>query len=145
MQEWSPLATSRYQDHVIAHVEGATALGYFVIDDAAYMLLDIALILTIYCSGEMALMPQAVVVKDLPAEEELKAELLSDIERLHAGGREGLARITPAPTGCLIREVKLFAQGERRRIMLEGEEAGIAVEGSLETGEVRVREITGSE
>jgi hypothetical protein len=141
MQEWSPAATSRYQDHVIAHVEGATALGYFVIDDAAYVLLDIALILTVYCSGEMALMPQAVVVKDLQAPEDLKAELLSDIERLHRGEREGLARTTFAPAGCLILEVRLYARGERRRIMLEGEEASLVVEGSLDTGEIRVREI----
>jgi hypothetical protein len=138
MHEWSLVATSRYQDHVIAHVEGATALGCFIIDDAAYVLLDIALILTIYTSGEMALMPQGVVIKDLQVEEGVRAELLSDIERLHGGDTQALARMTCAPAGCLIREVKLYAQGERRRILLEGEEATLIVEGSLETGEVRI-------
>ncbi len=141
MHEWSPFATSRYQDHVIAHVEGATALGYFVIGDAACVLLDIALILTVYTSGEMALMPQGVVIHDLEAEEGVKAELLSDIDGLHGGECESLARITHAPAGCLIREVKIYAQGERRRIILEGEEAALLIEGSLETGEVRVTEI----
>lgn len=144
MQEWSLLATDRYQDHVIAHVEGTTALGYFIIEDAAYVLLDIALILTIYCSGDVALMPQAVVIKELQVEEDVKAELLSDAEHLHAGERESLARMTQAPAGCLIREVKLYGLGARRRLMLEGEEASLLVEGLAETGELGVEEIISS-
>lgn len=138
MHEWSPLATSRYQDHVIAHVEGATALGYFIIDDAAYVLLDIALVWTIYTSGEMALMPQAVTICDLELEENVKAELLADAERLHRGQAEPLARMSLAPVECLIRDVKIYAQGERRRVVLEGEDESFAIESLIETGEIRV-------
>lgn len=138
MQEWTPLDTSRYQDHVLAHVEGATALGYFIIEDAAYVLLDIALIWTIYASGEMALMPQRVVVSDLEIEESVKEELLADVEELHEGRTGHLSRMCAAPVECVIREVKLYAGGERRRIVLEGEPESLALESSLETGEIRV-------
>lgn len=141
MHEWSPVATSRYQDHVIAHVEGATALGYFIIEDSACVLLDIGLIWTIYASGEMALMPQWEVISDLDIDEKIKADLLADIELLHRGETETLACMTAAPGECLIHEVKIHALGERRRIMLEGVEASLAVESSLETGEVHVKEI----
>jgi hypothetical protein len=138
MSEWSLLTTGRYQDHVIAHVLGATALGYFIIDDAAYVLLDIALIWTIYTSGEMALMPQTVVITDLEVEDEVKAELLADVERLHGGQSEQAARICPSPFECLIGDVKIYEQGERRRVVLECEEASLAVESLPGTGEISV-------
>ena len=136
MRDWSPVATSRYQDHVIAHVLGATALGHFVIDDAAYVLLDIALIWTIYTSGEMDLMPQAVVISDLEAEDEVKRELLADLEKLHRGETGQLARM--APTECLISDVKVYAQGECRRVVLECEDESLIVEGTPESGRMRL-------
>jgi hypothetical protein len=145
MHEWSPLATSRYQDHVIAHVLGATALGVFIVDDAAYVLLDIALIWTIYTSGEMALMPQAVVIHDLGTDENLKAELLADTERLHRGEVEQLARISPVLAECLIQDVKLYAQGERRRIVLESEDATLCIESLPETGEIHIATVISDE
>jgi hypothetical protein len=117
---------------------GATALGYFIIDDAAYVLLDITLVLTIYTSGEMALMPQAVTISDLEVGESVKAELLADADRLHRGEAEPPARISLAPVECLIRDVKIYAQGERRRVLLEGEDESLAIESLIETGEIRV-------
>lgn len=137
MHGWSPLATSRYQDHVIAHVLGATALGYFIIDDAAYVLLDIALIWTIYTSGEMALMPQAVVISDLEVDEHVKAELFADAERLHGGQTDPLARMIPMRPDFLISDVKICRQGERRRVALEAEEASFAFESLPATGEIK--------
>ncbi|HEY0322615.1 MAG TPA: hypothetical protein VGC66_16800 [Pyrinomonadaceae bacterium] len=138
MHEGSPLATSRYQDHVIAHVVGATALGYFIIDDAAYVLLDIALVWTIYTDGEMALMPQAVVIHDLEVDDNLKAELMADVERLHRGEADSITRMSLAPAECLIRDVKIYAHGEHRRVVLEGEEASLCIERLPETGEIRI-------
>ncbi len=140
MDEWSQLATSRYQDHVIAHVVGATALGFFIVDDAAYVLLDIGLIWTVYTSGEMALMPQAVVIDELEVEESVKRELAADAERLHDGRQESLARISPAD--CLIRDVKIYAQGKRRLVLLQCEESGLAIEGLPETGEIDVKALS---
>lgn len=142
MHEWSPAAVSRYQDHVIAHVLGATALGYFIIDDAAYVLLDIALIWTIYTSGEMALMPQAVVISDLYADEKVKMELLADIDRLHQGETERLAHMSLMPAAFLINDVSIYEKGERRRVtLLASEDAGFTLEGSTETGEIHVKEV----
>jgi hypothetical protein len=138
MQEWTELGTSRYQDHVVAHVLGTTALGYFIIDDAAYVLLDIALIWTIYTGGEMDLMTQAAVIKDLEVEESIRAELAADAEQLHKGEAQALARMTPAPAGCLIVDVKIYAQGERRRILLRGEQSSLHVESLPEQGRIKV-------
>lgn len=138
MDEWSPLATSRYQDHVIAHIVGATALGYFIIDDAAYVLLNIALIWTIYTSGEMTLMTQAATIDDLEIEESLKAELLADVERLHQGKRESLTRMRALPIECLISGLNIYEQDERRRVLVEGEGTSLVIESSVETGEIRV-------
>lgn len=138
MHEWSQLATSRYQEHVIAHVVGATALGHFIIDDAAYVLLDIALIWTVYTSGEMALMPQAVVISDLEVDEDVKAELFADAERLHKGEAEPLERMTPMPEGYLISDVKIYAQAERRRVVVEGAESGFVFEGLPAQGQIRM-------
>jgi hypothetical protein len=144
MPEWSETASTRYQDHVIAHVLGATALGYFIIDDAAYVLLDIALIWTIYTSGEMALMPQAVVISDLEADESVKSELLTDAESLHRGETESLARVNAMPAPLLISGVKIYERGERRRVTLEAEESGFTFEGSPRTGEICVKEVFSS-
>ena len=34
---WSEKDTTTHQDHVIAHVLGATVLGYFILDEALYL------------------------------------------------------------------------------------------------------------
>lgn len=128
MDEWTQVSTSRYQDHVMAHVIDATALGSFIIEDALYVVLDIALIWTIYTSGEMALMPQHVVISDLEIEESVKAELMQDVERLHAGDTERLARMRVLTAEFPIRDVKLYERGERRRIILEGESERLSIE-----------------
>ncbi|HEX8176914.1 MAG TPA: hypothetical protein VF543_17625 [Pyrinomonadaceae bacterium] len=141
MDEWSQAGVTRYQDHVIAHLLGATALGYFIMDDAAYVLLDIALIWTVYTSGEMALMPQAVVIADLEADEKVKAELQADVDSLHRGETERLARLTPMPQEFLITDVNIYARGERRRVVLRAEDMGFTFEGSPETGEIDAKEV----
>ena len=145
MHEWSQISTSRYQDHVIAHVLGATALGYFIIADCAYALLDIALIWTIYTSGEMALMPQAVVISDLEADEDVKSELLADAERLHRGETESLARMIPMPTDFLITDVKLYAHAGCCLVRLDAEDKSFAFEGFPDTGEIRVKKVLSTE
>lgn len=136
-----PLATTRYQDHVIAHLLGTMPLGYFVIEDAAYLLLDIALIWTVYTSGEMGLMTQAAVIGDLEVEESVKVELFADAERLQRGETEKLERMRPMPAECLIRDVKIYARGERRRVLIEGELATLAIESLPQTGEITLKEV----
>ncbi|HEX8747040.1 MAG TPA: hypothetical protein VF717_07550 [Pyrinomonadaceae bacterium] len=141
MNQWPQAGVSRYQEHVIAHLLGATALGYFIMDDAAYVLLDIALIWTVYTSGEMALMPQTVVIADLEADPNVKVELLEDVDSLHRGEAGRLARMTPMPEEFLITDVNIYARDERRRVVLRAEDTGFTFEGSPETGEIHAKEV----
>jgi hypothetical protein len=130
---WTPLETSRHQDHVIAHVLGTTVLGFFINDEAAHLLLDIGFVWTIYADCEMALLPQAIAINELSLDATAKAELLADAALLDTQheGPSSLKRITPAPVECLITEVTCAASLERRRVLLRGEEASLAVETSL--------------
>src|SRR4051812_36224047 len=81
--EWSPLETNRHQDHVIAHVRGATALGYFEFDQAAHILLDIGFFWSIFVDGEMALVLQSLAVKEFELEAEFRTDLFADLQSLH--------------------------------------------------------------
>jgi len=136
---WSSQETSKHQDHVIAHVVGATVLGFFIAGEAAHVLLDIGFIWMIYLDGEMGLLPQSMAVAELDLDETIQAELLSDISLLHKEGRdapEGLKRLRAAPADCLINEVSLYADTERRRILMTGENEHLVIETSLTTGEI---------
>ena len=135
---WSPQETSKHQDHVIAHVLDTTVLALFIADEAAHVLLDIGFIWTIYLDGEMGLLPQSVMVAELEQDEQIKAELLSDISLIHAEASTttALKRFLLAPAECLIVDVSFYADGERRRILMTGEDACLAIETSLTTGEI---------
>jgi len=137
---WEPEETGTHQDHVIAHVIGATALGYFEADDALHLSLDIGFIWTIFPDAEMGLLPQSVALKELNIGDEERALLSDDLRRLHDGDgdAETFARITPAPAGCLVEEVRLLAKGELRRLEILGETSALFVEASPLTGEMSV-------
>ncbi len=79
--EWSDKDTTTHQDHVIAHVLGATVLGYFIHDEALYVLLNIGFIWTIYVDGQMGLLPHPVAVGELDTEKR-RTEINADIELL---------------------------------------------------------------
>jgi hypothetical protein len=139
--EWSQFETSKHQDHVIAHVLGATLLGYFEFDQAAYILLDIGFIWTIYIDGEMGLLTQTLSINELDVDAEAKAELLADVDRLHEGSDTvRLKRMSPTPVECLIKEVSFHQSGDRRRILITGEEGNLAVVTSLDTGEIHIEQ-----
>lgn len=142
MPEWSPLETSRHQDHVIAHVLGATAVGFFIADEAAHLLLDIGFVWTIYPDGEMALLPRAVAINELPLDAAHKADLLADAVLLDESHdpQTALKRMSHAPAECLITEVTCWAGLARRRVLLRGEEASLAIEASLDDERMTVAE-----
>ena len=146
---WSPQETSKHQDHVIAHVIGTTPLGFFIAGQAAHFLLDIGFIWTIYLDGEMGMVPQSVAISELDLDEDARAELLTDAQLLHDEGRhvqqEALRRFTPSPVDCLICEVSFYADGERRLILVSGEEESLLVETSLTTGGINVRAVSAQE
>lgn len=140
---WIESETTKHQDHVIAHVLGATVLGWLIAGESAHLLLDIGFLWTIYLDGEMNLLPQGVAISELDAAEITsadKTELVFDAQLLLSEGREavGLQRFTAAPVDCLITAVEFFASQSDRRIFIKGEQENIDVLTSLESAEVSV-------
>ncbi|HEX8633149.1 MAG TPA: hypothetical protein VF703_03250 [Pyrinomonadaceae bacterium] len=142
---WRPEETGTHQDHVIAHVVGATVLGYFEAGDALHLALDINFIWTIFPDAEMGLLPQSLALKELNLDDAERAQLADDLQRLHDGDTdaETFARVTPAPAGCLVEEVRLLAKDELRRLEIQGETGALVVEASTLTGEMSIGRLQG--
>lgn len=137
--QWSE-ETTTHQDHVIAHVIGATVFGYFVHDEAVHLLLDMGFIWTIYLDGQMVLLPQAVAINELEVESRMRADLKREIEQLEADQRdaEALKHIAVVPAECLITEVSFWANNDRRQLILAGEGASLVIETSLGTAQIEI-------
>lgn len=140
---WTEIETSTHQDHVIKHVLGATVLGWFVAGDAAYFVLDIGLLWTVYVDGEMNLLPQGFGIAELEGDEftgAIRTELAEEADLLSQKGRDvqGLKRLTAAPVECLITSVEVFGEDDRRMIMIQGESARLKIESSISDGELSI-------
>jgi len=115
---WRVAETNKHQDHVIAHVIGATPLSYFIHDETAYVLLDIGFIWNIYLDIEMGLVPERMALSELGVDEEL-------LER------------TSVECGP-IESVELFEDGQERRLVLNCEQGSLIVETSLSRRYTRI-------
>ena len=109
---WTAAETNTHQDHVIAHVIGATPLGHFIWDETAYILLDIGFIWNIYLDMEMGLVPQALAIAEL-------SELRSFVDQAD-----------DTSTGP-IESVELFENGDERRLVSNCESGKLLIETSL--------------
>ena len=140
MTAWSEKDTTTHQDHVIAHVLGATMLGYFIHEEAFYALLDIGFIWMIYVDGEMGLLPHPVAIGELDADEERRSEIKADIDLLLRKGlrADGLKQLTHPPGNFAIEEVTFHSRGDERRLLIAGEENTTAIVTSLSSGEIKV-------
>jgi hypothetical protein len=118
---WTPLETNTHQDHVIAHVIGATPLGHFVWDETAFILLDIGFIWNIYLDLEMGLVPHSVAIAELDANDVVKTELRAKVDLWLRG--DGLSPIE---------SIEVFESGDERLLVLNCEEGKLTVETSLE-------------
>jgi hypothetical protein len=137
--DWTPKETNTHQDHVIAHVIGATPLGHFVQDETAYVLLDIGFIWNIYLDGEMGLLPHPVAIAELGADDIVRKELGADIDLLlREVDNEKVTRIKVVRKRSAIQTVDLFENKNSRRLLLTCEHGNLVVETSLDTGEVRI-------
>jgi len=116
---WTAADTNTHQDHVIAHVIGATPLGHFIWDETAYLLLDIGFVWNIYLDMEMGLVPQALAVTELN-------EL-----------RDFVDESNDTSTGP-IESVDLFADGDERRLVLNCESGKLLIETSLKDRWTRI-------
>ena len=114
---WTTAETNTHQDHVIAHVIGATPLGHFIWDETAYIVLDIGFIWNIYLDMEMGLVPQSVAITELEADEAKKSELRSYVESL-----------TQAESVGPIQSAELFESEDARRLVLVCEDGNLFVE-----------------
>ena len=119
---WTPLETNTHQDHVIAHVIGATPLGHFVWDETAYLLLDIGFVWNIYLDMEMGLLPQSIAIKELEADDSKKSELRSYFDQLLQSGNQEASPIE---------SVELLEDGDTRRLVLNCERQTVVIETSL--------------
>ena len=116
---WTVADTNTHQDHVIAHVIGATPLGHFIWDETAYLLLDIGFIWNIYLDMEMGLVPQSVAVAEL---NELRA-LVDEANDTSTGP---------------IESVELLENGDERRLVLNCESGKLLMETSLKQRWTRI-------
>ncbi|HXD30002.1 MAG TPA: hypothetical protein VN643_02720 [Pyrinomonadaceae bacterium] len=138
MSEWIAAETSTHQDHVIAHVIGATALGYLVLDETLHLLLDIGFVWTIYLDGQMVLLPRSAAISELEVDAEVRQEISREADLLERGDIEGLRHFVPAPVECLIKEVEFFAADERRKLVLVGESDDLVIETSLKEASIEI-------
>ena len=139
--DWSERDTTTHQDHVIAHVIGATVLGYFNHDEALYVLLDIGFIWRIYVDGEMGLLPHPVATGELDAVAEKRSEIQADIDLLLREGlqADGLRQLTYPTVNCLIEQVTFYASGDERRLLIAGEEGSLTIDMSVSSGQIEVK------
>jgi hypothetical protein len=139
---WEELATTTHQDHVIAHVIGTTSLGYFVLRDAVHLLLDIGFIWKVYADAEMGLLPHPVAVAELDLNDELLAQIKTDIDVLlrdDVGGAP-LSSFSPLTVRCVISSVQVLSRGDSRKIVLAGEVGSVEIQTSVTDETVRVTE-----
>ena len=116
---WRVAETNTHQDHVIAHVIGASVLGHFVWDETAYLLLDIGFVWNVYLDAEMGLVPEALALAEMEMDENLRRwEQVS----------------TPSP----IHSVDVFESEDGRRLVLNCEATTITLETSFTTREIHV-------
>ena len=108
---WTPAETNTHQDHVIAHVIGATPLSYFIWDETAYLVLDIGFVWNIYLDMEMGLLPERLAMSEL----EVDPKSLEN-KALECGP---------------IESVEFFVDGEERRLELRCETGSVLIETSL--------------
>ena len=149
-ESWQLKDTTSHQDHVIAHVAGATVLGYWITDEVLYILLDIGFVWIVFLDGQMTLLPHPVAASELEIPDQARNEIKADIDLLLGDNDsvDKLSRLQPPPLSCRndacrITRVDFFEWDDRRRLLIHGERAGLSIETSLSTAEIRVYEYRG--
>lgn len=139
ISDWLPAETNTHQDHVIVHVLESTIVGYFIHDETAFLLLDIGFIWNIYLDGEMGLLPHPVAIAELEADENIKAELKTDIDRaLQDTNTRSFIQLMPSPNLSPIQSVDFFVRENSRQLVMTCAHGRVVVETSLETREVTI-------
>jgi len=114
---WSVAETNTHQDHVIAHVIGATPLAHFVRDETAFVMLDIGFIWNIYLDMQMGLLPERAAIGEF--------ELVNAVWSQNSS-------VGP------IESVEVFEAGDERRLELNCESGKLLIETSLKDRWTRI-------
>jgi hypothetical protein len=126
---WTVAETNTHQDHVIAHVVGATPLGHFIWDETAYLVLDIGFVWNIYLNMEMGLVPHSVAINELEANEAKKNELRAYVDHLFNAGNSDSSPIE---------STELLVDGDERRLVLNCETGKLVIETSVRDRSTRI-------
>lgn len=147
---WQLAETTTHQDHVIAHIVDATVLGYWVLDEVLYVLLDIGFVWIVFLDGQMTLLPHPVAAGELDTTNDVREAIKADIDLLLGDNvvTDRLSQLKPPPLSCQsdacrIRSVEFLESGEDRRLLIHGEHASLSIEMLLSTAEIRVNEYRG--
>jgi hypothetical protein len=91
----------------------------------------------------MLLRHERLALAELGLAGDARAALAEDFDRLHEAGGAGeeFALARRAPPACLVREVFLYESGERRRLIVRGDGAGLLVESRADAGGVAVSDL----
>lgn len=142
---WTEIETTTHQDHVIAHVIGATVFGTLIWDETCYLLLDIGFVWNVYLDGEMGLVPYPVMSNELEVDETFRHELKADIDSLmNPGKAHSFLRMTPVSLKTPLVAVTLQRNMDSLRAVLFCDSGRLIVETSIATREVTVMEIDDS-
>ena len=137
--EWQPAETTTHQEHVIAHVLGATALGHFTADEAAHFVLDIGFIWTILLDGAMGLVPYTMALAELNVRDVERMGLRADVDALYEAGADAvLTHVAHGSDAGPIVAVEFYERAEGRRLLLIGERATISVATDFATGAIEI-------
>ena len=115
---WTAAETNKHQDHVIAHVIGATPLSHFIHDETAYLLLDIGFIWNIYLDLEMGLVPQVMALSELGVDAEVFQAMTVECGPIES--------------------VEVFEDDQERRLVLNCEHGRLVIETSLSRRYTRI-------
>ncbi|MCA1643882.1 MAG: hypothetical protein LC785_18530 [Acidobacteria bacterium] len=138
---WQEAETTTHQDHVVAHVIGATVSGYFAAEEALYLLLDIGFYWVVYLDAGMTLLLESLALRELQLTEEERARLAEEADALRQGDASSLSSMRAAPAGCRVESVEFYESGARCRLLVRGESASLEVVADAVTREFTVREL----
>ena len=138
---WVVAETDTHQDHVVAHVVGATVTGYFVAEEALYLLLDIGFYWVVYLDAGMTLLHESLTLRELRLSDEERARLAADADALRRGDAQDLSSMRAAPAGCRVEAVEFYESGSRRKLVVRGEASSLEVVADADTRGLNVREL----
>jgi hypothetical protein len=139
--EWRESETTTHQDHVVAHVVGATVVGYFAAEEALHLLLDIGFYWVVYLDAGMTLLLESLALRELQLTDEVRARLVEDADALRRGDAQQLVFMRAAPAGCRVEAVESYENDARRKLVVRGEASSLEVLADAGTREFIVREL----